>query len=76
MTIRVPKPSMVGLPLTEAERRVAMLCAEDLADKQIADRLGLSIKTIHIHMTRARRKLGVRSKVGVALWAAKQEVQP
>lgn len=60
-----------GAPLSERETQVVKLIAQDMADKQIADALGCSPKTLDEHTARIRRKLGVRSKVGVAVWAVK-----
>lgn len=55
--------------LTPAERRVALLVAEDLSDRAIAERLVVSVRTVESHITRALLKLGVRSRVGLAVEA-------
>ncbi|MGH2858791.1 MAG: helix-turn-helix transcriptional regulator [Solirubrobacteraceae bacterium] len=52
--------------LTETERRVAELAAAGLSNRQVADRAYLSVKTVEANLTRAYRKLGVRSRVGLA----------
>jgi len=49
--------------LTPREREVARLVAEGLLNKQIAARLGISVKTVKIHRARAIHKLGVHSVV-------------
>ena len=48
--------------LTETERRVAGLAADGLRNKEIADRLFMSAKTVEANLSRAYRKLGVRAR--------------
>ncbi len=52
--------------LSETERRVAELAASGLSNQQVAQRAFLSVKTVEANLTRAYRKLGVRSRVGLA----------
>lgn len=52
--------------LTERELEVARLVGEGLLNKQIADRLGISLATVKLHRGNAARKLGVRSAVAMA----------
>jgi DNA-binding CsgD family transcriptional regulator len=58
--------------LTKRELQVVKLIAKDLKYREIADELGLGYETVKTYATRIRRKLGVSSKVAVALWAIKQ----
>lgn len=58
--------------LTERELQVVALIGQDLKYKEIADRLDLGYETIKTYAARIRRKLGVSSKVAVALWAQQQ----
>ncbi|MFF9086130.1 ATP-binding protein [Streptomyces sp. NPDC014991] len=58
------------LRLTVRESTVAELVAEGLTNRQIADRLGLSIHTVATHLDKVRDKLGLRSRTQIALWAA------
>jgi len=58
--------------LTKRELQVVKLIAKDLKYREIADELGLGYETVKTYATRIRRKLGVNSKVAVALWAIKQ----
>jgi DNA-binding CsgD family transcriptional regulator len=50
------------LPLTEREREIALLIAEGLSSRQIADRLTLSMRTVEGHVYRAFIKLGVSDR--------------
>ena len=61
--------------LTAAERRAVVLAAADRTNRQIAEELFLSVRTVEIHLTNAYRKLGVarRSELAAALAAADAE---
>ncbi len=52
----------VASHLTAREREVAHLAARGLADRAIADKLELSVRTVETHLARAYTKLGVRSR--------------
>jgi predicted ATPase/DNA-binding CsgD family transcriptional regulator len=57
-------------PLTGREFMVAALVAEGLTNRQIAERLGLSARTVATHLDKVRDKLGLRSRTQIALWTA------
>ena len=52
--------------LTERERDVMHLVVEGLPNKLIADRLGISVRTVEVHRARVFEKVGVRSAVELA----------
>ena len=52
--------------LTERELEVARLVADGPLNKQIADRLSISLATVKMHRGNVTRKLGVRSAVAIA----------
>jgi DNA-binding CsgD family transcriptional regulator len=52
--------------LTETERRVAELAADGLRNKEIADQLFMSAKTVEANLSRAYRKLDVRARTDLA----------
>jgi DNA-binding CsgD family transcriptional regulator len=54
-----------GLTLSEA--RVARLIAEGRTDKEIADRLGVSVVDVDSDLAGLFRKLGVKSRTELAL---------
>jgi DNA-binding NarL/FixJ family response regulator len=60
--------------LTQREEEVAARVAEGLTNRQIATRLGAGERTIESHLEHIRRKLGVESRVQVALWAGRHRV--
>jgi DNA-binding NarL/FixJ family response regulator len=57
------------LPLTSREREIVTLAAGGLPNRQIADRLGVSVRTIEGHLYRACAKLGTtdRTELGARL---------
>src|SRR3954449_6848397 len=55
--------------LTASERRVAQLAAEDLSNKEVAQALFVTVKTVEQHLGRVYRKLDISSRrqLGAAL---------
>ncbi len=50
------------------EREIAQLVAHELKDKEIAQRLQISHRTVRFHIQSLQIKLGVASRVGIAVW--------
>jgi DNA-binding NarL/FixJ family response regulator len=48
--------------LTTSERRVAQLAAEGRSNKEIAQALFVTVKTVEVHLSRAYRKLDISSR--------------
>jgi DNA-binding CsgD family transcriptional regulator len=48
--------------LTASERRVAELAAEGMPNREIAQRLFVTLKTVEFHLGNAYRKVGVSSR--------------
>jgi DNA-binding NarL/FixJ family response regulator len=55
------------LPLSKREREVALLVAAGFSNRDIADRLVISVRTIEGHVYRACAKLGVADRGGLAV---------
>lgn len=58
--------------LTPREREVALLIALSHSSKEVAHRLGLSIKTAENHRSNLMRKLGVRDVAGLVRYLIRQ----
>lgn len=59
-------------PLTPREREVLQLVAEGKMTKEIADVLGLSVKTIESHRTSIMKKLHIHDTAGLARYAVRR----
>lgn len=56
--------------LSDREAEVVKLIAQGYSNKEIAARIGLSVKTVETYKTRSFEKLGVRTRVGIVQYAA------
>ncbi|HYY55459.1 MAG TPA: LuxR C-terminal-related transcriptional regulator, partial [Candidatus Dormibacteraeota bacterium] len=61
--------------LTQREVEVAALVHEGLSNKQIAERLVLSERTIDNHVLHIMNKLNVHSRTQIAVWYARDRVR-
>jgi DNA-binding NarL/FixJ family response regulator len=69
------EPDVKGYDLlTEREQEVFPLIVEGLSNKQIADILCISVKTVEKHKTSIMRKLGVNDVVGLVKYAIMHEI--
>jgi DNA-binding CsgD family transcriptional regulator len=57
--------------LTAREREVLHLLAEGMSNKQVARSLGISIRTVAVHVSNLLRKTRSASRTEVALWAVR-----
>ena len=64
--------------LTASERRVAQLAAEGMSNKEIAQALFVTIKTVEVHLSHAYRKLeiGSRTELDTALGTSAPSPSP
>jgi len=67
-----PGPQLAGL--TPRERDVLHLVVEGLANKQIAQRLGIGDKTVKTHVSRVLDKLGVADRTQAAVLAIRNRL--
>ena len=68
---RPEDPWHVGLsqPLTDREREIAGLVAQGMANREIAEKLVLSVRTVETHVSRVLTKLGLRTRGQLTAWA-------
>ena len=56
--------------LTGRELEIARLVATGVTNDDVARHLGVSTRTVDAHLDHIRLKLGVRSRVDIAMWVA------
>ncbi|MCX7607170.1 MAG: response regulator transcription factor [Bacteroidia bacterium] len=62
-------PATEGVHLTRRERQILELIAQELTNVQIAEKLGLSPRTVHTHRRSLMQKLGVKNSAGLVRYA-------
>jgi DNA-binding CsgD family transcriptional regulator len=65
-----------GDGLTQAEERVARLAAGGMTNREIADALYMSVRTVEGHLSHIYRKLGVRSRTELAAYYEREDRSP
>jgi DNA-binding NarL/FixJ family response regulator len=68
----MPKYAAYSHSLTSRQLSVLALVAQGLADKQIADRLGIAYETVRTHVTAILRKLRVDNRAAAGAWLGRQ----
>lgn len=73
-----PRNVLVGgvESLTPSERRVADLAARDRSNKEIAQELFITVKTVELHLSNVYRKLQIGSRRQLAAALAEREAEP
>jgi DNA-binding NarL/FixJ family response regulator len=66
----------VDSPLTPRELDVALLVQHGLTNRQIAEALVISERTVAAHVSSALGKLALRSRTQLALWTFRWSVAP
>jgi len=67
---RAPVAKAPDPELTRRQLEIARLIEADLTNRQIADRLFLSERTVETHITNMLNKLGLNSRVQLSRWLA------
>jgi non-specific serine/threonine protein kinase len=71
-----PPPVPAALALTPREREVAALVAQGLTSRSIAERLVVAERTVETHVDHILRKLDLRSRAQIAVWATQHGLSP
>lgn len=71
-----PSSEEAQVPLTARERQVLVLLVEGLANKEVARKLGISVRTAETHREHLSRKLGIASIAGLTKYAIQQGLTP
>ena len=64
---RVPHSTAGGERFSPVEGELVSLVTDGLTNRQVADRMGLSAKTVEVYLSRIYRKAGLRSRVELAV---------
>jgi NarL family two-component system response regulator LiaR len=70
------RPEQPAERLTSREQEVLTLVARGLTNRQIADSLSISEKTVSVHVSNVLSKLGLASRTQAALYAARAGIVP
>jgi DNA-binding NarL/FixJ family response regulator len=65
-----------SIRLTPRERQVLQLIAEGASNRIVAERLGLSIKTVDTHRSRLMKKLGIHDQTRLVKYAIRKGLAP
>jgi DNA-binding NarL/FixJ family response regulator len=68
------RPEDEVVPLTEREREVLQLIAEGRTNREIADMLTVSIKTVQAHRAHIMEKLNVHDKTDLVKYAIRMRL--
>jgi DNA-binding NarL/FixJ family response regulator len=60
--------------LTDREREVLQLIAEGYSNREIADKLNLSVKTVGVHRTNIMEKLEIHSVTDLVKYALRKGI--
>jgi DNA-binding CsgD family transcriptional regulator len=65
---------VIGNRLTAREREIVQLIAEGRSSKEVADALGISVKTAETHRANLMRKLGLHSVSELVHFAIRNQI--
>lgn len=65
---------LLGLRLTQRQAEVYKLLAEGLTEKEVANELGVSAKTVNAHKTAVQSKTGAKNTTHVLMMALRSVV--
>ncbi|WP_329106338.1 LuxR C-terminal-related transcriptional regulator [Micromonospora sp. NBC_01699] len=65
---------LVGAELTAREIEVLGCLAAGMSNKQVARSLGISVRTVTVHVSNLLRKTGSASRTEAALWAVRRQL--
>ena len=68
------KVRRIDRPLTDREQSIVKLIAEGHSNRQTADVLGLSVKTVETHRASVMRKLGFKSSAAIVRYAVRNNL--
>jgi DNA-binding NarL/FixJ family response regulator len=58
--------------LTKRQREIALLVADGMTNREIAERMSLSVRTAESHVEQIRTKLGFHTRAQIAAWVTER----
>ena len=74
LTVPSPSPAADTPELTAREIEVLSCLTAGMSNKQVARSLGISIRTVAVHVSNLLRKTGSASRTEAALWAVRNRL--
>jgi DNA-binding NarL/FixJ family response regulator len=74
LRMTTPSGSPVAAELTVREIDVLSCLAAGMSNKQVARSLGISVRTVAVHVSNLLRKTGSASRTEAALWAVRHQL--
>lgn len=71
--MRKPIHQETSYELTERELQVVHMIAQGMSNKMIGNKLGIAESTVKVHVKHILNKIGLRTRVEVAVWAVSQQ---
>ena len=71
---QVAKGELRPLALTRRELEIAVMVAQGMSNRQMAQRLVITVRTVEGHVENIRSKLGFHSRTQIAGWAIEREL--
>lgn len=69
-----PYKNLPPVKLTAREREIVVLICQEMSNKEIAAKLGLSIRTVESYRDHIVEKIGARNMAGIVLYAIKHKI--
>ena len=69
-----PISASIAVHLTERQTQIVKLICEDMSYKEIASRLGISVKTAQFHRMKLKKVLNVRGSAGITRYAIREHI--
>ena len=65
---------MKKIDFTAQELKIVKLICKQLTAKEIADRIGLSFRTVEDYRRKIQKKIGAKNVVGIAIYAVRNSL--
>ena len=62
------------MEISEIEKQIIELTADEYTAKTISTKLNISLKAVHNHKERLRKKTNTLNSVGLIIWAIKNNI--